>query len=164
MKFLRIIRRGKWEKRPEPDWPEDSGLHCDALCDMRTKECLLSVYAITKTIDVIRVVVALAATRDEISLVDYVVFEDYGLKSFGIAVYQTEGETPDNGVNSSHYDLGNLTVKRLAQLTEIVSTGEYGRIMRCKIKVLLHDAVRNGLLDAKKVRSPKIQKYLMHDF
>lgn len=84
MRFLRKVRRGKWVKHPMVDWPEDSGLHCDALDDMRTKECSLSVYAIMNEVDRKRVAVALAATREKIAVMDYAVFEGSGLKSLGI--------------------------------------------------------------------------------
>lgn len=163
MKFLRIVKLSRWEKHPESDWPEDSGLHSDALCDMRTTKCHLSVYAITDKIDWQRVAVAFAASRDQIAHVDCIMFEDSDLKSLGIAAQQIKGNTPDNDVNDSHYNLVNLTVKRLAQLTEIVYTGEHKRILQRDIKTLLRDAAKNDLLDITKIRSLKIQKQLLSD-
>ena len=160
MKFLRKVRRVKWIKHPAADWPEDSGLSCDALDDMQTEECSLSVYAIADAADRKRVAVALAATREEISLMDYTVFDGSGLKSLGITVRQTKGDTPDMGVNGLHYDLGNLTVKRLAQLTEIVSTGEHERILRQDIKTSLHEAARDGRLNMAWIKSPKMRERL----
>ena len=159
MKFLRKIRRGKWAKHPVDDWPEDSGLHCDAFDDMQTKECSLSVYAIMDMADRKRVAVALAATRDEISLMDYAVFEGSSLESLGITIRQSKGDTPDQDVNELHYDLESLTVKRLAQLTEIVSTGEHERIPRQDIKASLHEAVRVGRLSMARIR-PKMRESL----
>lgn len=163
MEFLRFVRRAKWEKHPEPDQPEDSGLHCSALFDMQIKECRLSVYAVTNEIDRQRVAVAYAATRDQISVVDYFAFKDSALKSLGITVQKTKGNTPDNSVNDSHYDLENLTVRQVAQLAEIVSKGEYKRIPKRCIKTLLYNAVRCKLLDATKVRPSEIQERLSSD-
>lgn len=160
MKFLRKVRRGKWVKHPVADWPEDSGLHCDALDDMQTNECSLSVYAIMDAVDRKRVAVALAATREKIAVMDYAVFEGSGLKSLGITIRQTKGDTPDMAVNEMHYDLGNLTVKRLAQLTEIVSAGEHKRIPQQDIKTSLYDAVRDGRLNVARIKSPKMQESL----
>ena len=160
MEFLRIVRRGKWEKHPTPDWPEDNGLDCDALSDMQTEECRLSVYAVTDEIDQQRVAVAHAATRKHISVIDYITFEGSGLTSLGITVNQTEGKTPDNGVNNLHYDLGNLTVKRLAQLTEIVSEREPIRIPEPCIRTLLRTAISDELLDRTKVKLSGIQGLL----
>ena len=160
MKFLRKVRRGKWVKHPVSDWPDDSGLHCDALEDMRTKECNLSVYAILNVADRKRVAVALAATREEISVMDYAVFDGSGLKSLGITVRQTDGDTPDMDVNKLHYDLGDLTVKRLAHLTDIVSTGEHERIQRRDIKTSLCKAARDGRLNMSRIKFSKMRESL----
>ena len=160
MKFLRKVRRGKWVKNPVADWPEDSGLHCDALDDMQTRECSLSVYAIMDAADSQRVAVALAATREEISLMDYAVFEGSSLESLGITIRQTKGDTPDIDVNELHYNLGNLTVKRLAQLTEIVSAVDPVRIPRGDIKTLLCEAARDGRLNMAWIKFPKMRESL----
>ena len=155
MRFLRIIRRGRWQKRPEPDWPKDSGLPSDALGDMQTSRCRLSVYAVTDAIGGRRVAAAMAATREWISNVEYAVFEDFELESLGISVQHTLGDTPDDGVNGLHYDLGNLTANRLSQLAEIISTGEIRRMTWSDVRALLADEIRAGLVDAARVR-PKI--------
>lgn len=160
MKFLRKVRRGKWVKHPSDDWPEDSGLSCDVLDDMQTNECALSVYAITDATDRKRVAVAMAATKQEIALVDYIVFDGSSLESLGVTIQQTKGDTPDSGVNELHYDLGNLTLKRLAQLTEIVSAGEHERIRRSDVKELLCAAARSGQLNVASIKFPKMRKNL----
>ena len=160
MKFLRVVRRGRWAKYPDPGWPEDSGLSCDAFEDMRAKECNLSVYAVTDKVGKQRVAVAFAAAREEIALVDYIVFKNSGLESLGVDVRRTKGETPDNDANDVHYNLGNLTAKRLAQLTEIVSAGEHGRMFQRDIRMLLHKAVKDGQLDVTKIKSPKMRASL----
>lgn len=160
MKFLRKVRRGKWVKHPTFNWPEDSGLHCDALDDMQTHECNLSVFAIKDVGDRRRVAVALAATREEFAVMDYVVFEGSGLESLGITIRQTAGDTPDVDVNELHYNLGNLTVKRLAQLTEIISDGEHKRIPLRDIKVSLYEAARDGRLNMEWIKSTKMQESL----
>ena len=127
---------------------------------MRAEECSLSVYAVTDVADKKRVAVALAAARDEITLMDYVVFEGSGLESPGISIRQTEGDTPDAGVNRLHHDLKNLTVKRLARLTEIVSNGEHKRIPRRDIKTSLCEAARGGHLNMARIKSPKMRTSL----
>lgn len=159
MKFLRKVRRGQWAKHPAVDWPEDSGLSCDALNDMRPDKCSLSVYAIMDVADRKRVAVALAATRDEIAHIDYAIFEGSSLESLGIAIRQTKGDTPDRDVNELHYNLGNLTVKRLAQLAEIVSDGEHGRIPRQDIKTSLYEAASVGRLNMSQIK-PKMRENL----
>ena len=155
MRFLRIVRRSRWQKRPEFDWPKDSGLPSDAFGDIQTSRCRLSVYAVTDAIDGQRVATAMAATREGISNIDYVIFEDSELELLGISVQHTPGDTPDDGVNKMHYDLGNLTARRLAQIAEIVSVGEIRRIAWSNVRTLLIDEISAGLLDVTRVR-PKI--------
>ena len=152
MRFLRIIRHGKWQKRPEPDWPKDIGLPSDAFGDIQTSKCRLSVYAVTDMIGGQRVAMAMAATREWVSSIDYAIFEDSKLESLGISVQHTPGDTPDNAVNGMHYDLGNLTVRRLAQLAEIVAVGEIRRITESNIKTLLIDEISAGLVDVTRIK------------
>ena len=122
---------------------------------MQTSRCRLSIYAVTDVIDGQRVATAMAATREGISNIDYAVFEDSELESLGISVQHTLGDTPDDGVNGLHYDLGNLTARRLAQLAEIVSVGEIRRMAWSDVRTLLIDEIRAGLVDTARVR-PKI--------
>lgn len=102
-----------------PNWPEDSGSSCDAFEDMRATKCSLSVYAVTDKVGKRRVAVAFAAAREEIVLVDYIVFENSRLESLGVDVRRTKGEIPDSDVNDIHYNLGNLMAMRLAQLPRL---------------------------------------------
>ena len=156
--FLRTVRCGRWYKHPEVTWLKEGELQGDALCDIRAQDGRLSVYIVTNKADRQRVAVALAATREEISSMDYIVFVDSSLESLGITIRLIEGDTPDSMVNELHYELGNLTVKRLAQLAEIVSAGEHKRIWQREIKTMLHDAASTGRLDRARVKHPK-----MHD-
>lgn len=91
---------------------------------------------------------------------DYAVFADSDLESFGITVQQTEGETPDTEVNKLHYELGNLTINRLVQLATIISAGEHKRVLERKIKTLLHEAASAGQLKKTKVESQKMRERL----
>lgn len=155
MRFLRIVRRSRWQNRPEPDGPKDSGLSSDVLGDMQTTRCRLSVYAVTDTINGQRVAAAMAATRERISSIDYAIFEDSELESLSISVQHTPGDTPDDDVNKMHHDLGNLTTRRLCQLAEIVFAGEISRMAWYNVRELLLDEISAGLLDATRIR-PKI--------
>lgn len=158
--FMRIVRQGRWFKYPVVDWLGDGELQGDALSDIRTQDCRLSVYGVSDEVDRQRVAVALAATREEISHMDYAVFSDSSLDSLGITVQATEGDTPDKTVNRMHYELGNLTVKRLAWLAEIVSAGKHERIWQRQVKALLQEAAGAGRLDKTKVRYQKMRESL----
>lgn len=158
--FLRVTNRGRWYKYPDVTWLAAGELQGDALSDIRTQDGRLSVYKVANDADRQRVAVALAATRKEFANVDYAVFGDSGLDELGITVQQTEGETPDETVNGLHYELGNLTVERLALLAKIVSAGAHRRIQKRQIKKLLSDAAKYRRLDKKMVKSEKIRNNL----
>lgn len=58
MKFLRFVNLTKWEKHPKFGCPDKDGLRGDALYDMKTVKCRLSVYEVTDAINLERVSVA----------------------------------------------------------------------------------------------------------
>lgn len=157
--FLRAIRQARWFKKPHVDWLEDDELKGDALIDIETENGKLSVYKVTNEANAERISVALAATKDRPSKIDYAMFADSNLKSLGITVKQTEGETPDDEVNMVHYELGDLTVKRLAKLAEIISAGRHCRIQRKKISELLHESIRIGRINSTQLK-PELEKEL----
>lgn len=159
--FLRV-RQSKWFKHPGVDWLEDGELQGNAIDDIQTQNCLLSVFRVNSEADRQRVAVALAATKDYLANVDYVVFEDSDLEPLGITVQQTKGHTPDETANDLHYELGNLTVRRLVRLAEIVSCGEHKRIPKKKIGLWLQEAAREGRLNQEMIKPDIIQK-ISHD-
>ena len=83
-RFLRTIRQSRWQA---PKWPHpgSDAVKADALADLQTVNNLLSVYMVESIRDIHRITVALAATRDNLQNVDYVVFDDTGLQDIGIA-------------------------------------------------------------------------------
>lgn len=145
--FLRTTRHGRWHKKPGMDWLADDEIQGDALNDIRTHECSLSVYGVDSEASIERVVVALAASRDRVTNLDYVVFEDTNLPSLGITVLSTTGQTPDMLANSLHYDLGHLTADRLAGLAKIISGGKHKRVEKSIVKTMLREAADAGILD-----------------
>ena len=156
-KFLRVIRQGKWHRYPEVDWLEIGDLKGDALSDIQTQDGKLSVYLVDSEVDRRRVVVALAATRENVSNIDYAVFENARLVLLGIMVDQSPGKMPDQTVNGMHYELGRLTTKRLTQLADVVSAGEHKRILKKRIKELLKEAIDAGRLDRTLIEHPRLQ-------
>lgn len=158
--FLRIIRQGRWHIYPKVDWLNEYDLRGDALSDIVTKDGRLSVFNVSNDSDKQRVAVALAANRENITNMDYAVFDESCLHSLGITMQQTKGKTPDEYVNKLHYELGYLTVERLALLTKIVYTGKHERIYRKQLKELLSEAARSRQLDEKRIKHEKMRKFL----
>ena len=158
--FLRTTRQGRRYIYPVVDWLGEDELQGDALSDIVTKHGRLSVFNVANNADRQRVAVALAANREDITTLDYAVFDDSCLRDLGITVQQTRGDTPDETVNELHYELGNLTVDRLALLTRIVYAGEHKRIHRRQINELLSEAARSRRLDEKKIKHEKMRQRL----
>ena len=157
--FLRTIRQGRWLKYPSIDWLQDSELQGDALRDLETEGGKLSVYRVSDEDDLKRVVTALAANRGFLGNVDYAVFEDTHFANLGIALELQSGTTPDIRVNQLHYDLCNLTVRRLASLAEIISVGKCNRVQKKMILDWLRAAYARGHFDEAKIE-PKILEAL----
>lgn len=158
-RFLRTIRQGRWLKYPSIDWLQDGELQGDALSDLATEGGKLSVYRVSDENDLKRVVTALAANRGFLGNVDYAVFEDTDFVDLGIEANLESGKTPDMEVNQLHYDLCNLTVKRLADLAEIVSAGERKRVQRKEVLGWLQVAYAQGHFDETKIE-PRILEAL----
>ena len=155
--FLRLIRGGRWLKFPDVDWLQDGELQGDAFSDLQTSGGKLSIFKVDDETDKQRVVIALAANRDDVDVLDYAVFEDSNLASQGIVPDIQEGETPDKEANQLHYELRNMTVTRLAQLAEVVAAGEHKRILKKQIKSWLQKAVTTGDLNKTKMKRGLLQ-------
>lgn len=154
-RFLRMTRQARWLTYPDLEWMSPSEIQSDALGDLQTKDNKLSVYRIENEEEAERVVIALAANRDNLANLDYAVFEDTILESTDIAIRQQTGETPDEEVNRLHYDLIGLTVGRLAQLAEVLSKGQHDRVPRKQIAAGLRRSVVAGMLDRSRL-SPQL--------
>ena len=146
--FLRVVQKNRWHPKPEWNGWQSGDLQGDALLDLQTKGNALSVYDVGSGTDVGRIVTALAATRKYLSHLDYVVFHDAPLASSSIDVVQTSGETPDQLVNHVHYDLSNLTVRKLVRLAQMVSGSKRERITKAQMRGKLEDALKNQWLDS----------------
>ena len=144
---MRMTRQARWLKYPGLNWLPQNEIQGDALRDLQSEDNRLSVYRVESKEDTERVVIALAANRDNLANMDYAVFDEAMLMSIDMTIAQQAGETPDEKVNKLHYDLKNLTVGRLAQLAAVVSAGEHERIPRKDIRDRLRRAVRTGTLD-----------------
>ena len=141
--FLRIVQKSRWHPKPEWNgWGHDD-LQGDALLDLQTKGNALSVFSVDEGAEIDRIVSALAATRQYLSNLDYVVFDDVSLMSSGIAFIHTDGATPDKEVNDVHYDLVDLTISKLVQVARIVSKCNRQRITKSTIKNKLQLALKD---------------------
>ncbi len=155
---MRTTRQARWLKYPDLEWLSQDDIQSDALLDLRTEDNKLSVYKVENEADTERVIIALAATRENLSNLDYAVFEDSTLASTDITISQQNGETPDAEVNKLHYDLANLTVRKLVLLAQAVSSGEHARMPVKEIKARLQRAIRAGTLNQGRLKPQLLEK------
>ena len=147
-----MTRQARWLIYPDLTWLEDGEVQADALLDLKSVGNKLSVYKVDHEEDAERIVVALAANRDNLAVMDYALFEEVSLITANISIVKQAGETPDDEVNTLHYNLSDLTVHRLAKLAEVVSAGQHTRIPRKEMRTKLCRALDAGVLNRGKVK------------
>ena len=153
--FLRVVRQARWFRL---DWLPSDELQADAFSDLQTRDNKLSVYRLDSDADVQLVIVALAATREQLDNLDYVVFNDSGLGSLSIDLFQETGETPSDRANNLHWELRHLTNTRLLGLAQLLSESHHDRISKKQVQLWLKDALRAGVLDESKMKNTLLAK------
>lgn len=160
---LRAITYSKWWKNPGVPWLLPGELQADALRDIRTTSSALSVYLITEKIPFGRVIAALAAKKDSLSRVDYVLLELDFLKSQGFALCSTpdHGKTFDNDVNKIHYDIVNLSPLKLYQLAQCISRRAAAHRRLCnndEVAKFIVASINSGCIDENMLKDRLVRK------
>ena len=157
--YLRKIRQENWydeglEWLPEGDFP------CDPLSDLNTQQCTLSVYEVTDDrSNLNRVITALAATRNKIEDVAFVLFDAAVLDELHITARPSPGTTPDEEVNRSHRNLVEVSAARQLSLAKFMkSSGEIDRFLPPEVRKLLREAVKSGRLAEDRLQPALRQK------
>lgn len=115
-------------------------------------------------VDEKRVAVACALTRQNLKVVDYIIFSGEVLDRGGIDREHSAGKTPDAAINLCwHYDMVELTAGKIVDFAETLIMSENvepQRITAVQIKKLAQDGLKAGQLDPDKIRSEYIRKKL----
>lgn len=95
-----------------------------------------------------RIVAAIAATRDAVSVVDFVLFDARAVRAAGVALVPGPGESPDRAAKQKwHRDLAELSAKRVARLVwRVFYRGTRARVSPKEVAELLRTAVGKGWL------------------
>ncbi len=151
---LRKVRKSKWYKHQAVPWLSATALQADALSDVATKDNALSVYLISDESEADRVIAALAACGDYVSMFDYVLFDEGALHGFNIKLVNKPGLTPDAYVNAEHHrDLVELTTDSLLQPTIAIRSGKIQRKNDRDVARLLNDGLKNGNFKVNQLKS-----------
>jgi hypothetical protein len=151
---LRKIRKSKWYKHSGVSWLPAAALQADALSDLATKDNTLSIYLVKDESEAERVVAALAACSDYVSVFDYVLLDEIAVHTLMSKLRNNPGKTPDALVNSQHHrDLVELTTDSLLQLASAIRDGKIQRKSDKDVARLLTDGVKNGNLKTDELKS-----------
>ena len=149
-RFLRLIDEKHWYAYPDVSWLNPGELPADVLKDLSTTQGDLSLYDISQGVAAERIAIALAATRPSVRYIYYVLFYDSILTAIGLSFKQTPGETPDNQVNSVHYDAQQVTTVKLSDLALKLSGTQPCHIDKGAVRRKLLNGLEAGELNPKK--------------
>ena len=156
---LRLIRQSRWDSPERFEWLGEGDIPADPLADFaNTCENCLSVWFLDGKEDLNDIVAALAAAREKADKLDFMLFAEEHLRTAGIKVRATTGDTPDAAVNGRHRDLVQLSAAKVLALTTRVWRENLGcrRIDGRSVVQLVADAVRRGRVALQTLR-PKLR-------
>jgi len=156
--ILRKIRKARWHKYSQADFPWllDEDIPADPLGDLATNDNELSVWQIDDDkSNLPRVAAALAANSDDISNLDYALFDQQLLNEINITLRPSKGNSPDDLANQNwHIDLFELSARKLVDLAKaVLNNAEIKRIPEKEILHLLVQAVAAGQIERTKLRA-----------
>jgi hypothetical protein len=152
---LRLVRQSRWDWPANPPWLETGHIPADPLADFAgTVDNRLSVWRIEDDqSNLRRVIVAMAANRDKLDKLDYVLFPLDHLARVGVKLEETQGDTPDEEANAFHSDLVELSAQDVVRLTSLVFRDhvELGRVDKSDLADWIVEAVRMGWISVQRL-------------
>jgi hypothetical protein len=146
MLVLRLVRQSRWDWPTNLSWLEAGDIPADPLADFAgTVDNRLSVWLVADDrSNLRRVVAAMAANRDKLDKLDYVLFPLDHLAALGIKLLETPGDTPDQEANEYHCDLVELSANDVVHLTKRVfhNREELARVDKSDVARGIVEAVR----------------------
>ena len=154
MFLIRKIRKTRWYNSNEVPWLQLDDLQADVFDDLQTVSNELSVYMVDENKSAInRIIAAISANSQHISVIDITVFDQQILDDLTIKYKKTPGELPDEWVNEYHLSLYELSAKQLLQLALFMkSTGSRVRTVCKDIESLVAESVNMKYIDKRKIK------------
>jgi hypothetical protein len=117
--LLRVTTQKRWTET-QFDWLPEGDVPADPVCDFRTDKNKASVWKIEKVqkderlLLERRIAIALAARRDKVDKLDYMLLDGAAVGAAGIEVCKDEGKSADPQLNASlHCNLEKISAGRL---------------------------------------------------
>ncbi|AMN11707.1 conserved hypothetical protein [Alteromonas macleodii] len=153
MPFLvRKITLSKWKKSINEFGDDSISADAPTSC-LRTTNNTLSFWIAETEQDIRRAAMAILASLDSISSLDYVVLDTGNIEALELAIEATPGDTLLAGADTLHRDLVNLDIQKLKIVSEMirdtVKDDNHKRISVGEIKKMFKEACDKGDLDLK---------------
>lgn len=152
--LLRKIRRNRWYKTEKIDWLPEGELQADPLNDLGTKSNELSVYHVSvdeSNLD--RIIASLAVNSEQLSHVDYALFDENIISELGIKIKKSKGELPDEQVNNWHSDLYELSATKLLVLAKAMNDkAKIDRKALMQVLNVIADLLVKGQIDRSRIK------------
>jgi hypothetical protein len=150
--LLRKIEKNRWMKMP---YVPAGDVPADALRDLQTGSNNLSVWHVEEdSSNLERIVLAIAATRDAVTNLDYALFGYEVLAETNIKIKSSVGNSPDEIANATwHRDLTELSVSQIANLAKAIDLkGERNRVSERKVLQGIKKALAGGHIHPEKLK------------
>ena len=133
--LLRTVRQNRWLKEEAAPFLAIDDVPADPVCDLQTKQNLLSVWEVAQDhSNIERIVRAVAIGRHAIATMGYVVFDSGLLLAAGIEIRENKGGSLDEGANAGHRDLVVSGNKLVALTKAILRHGESGAVLKARLR------------------------------
>ena len=155
--LVRLLKNKRyWDPKKEgEEWIPADDIRADAVNNFQTTDNCFSVYKIDEADDSLidRILIAIAATKDNADKIDYAVIDDELFNSLNIEFEKIDGMTPDNDINSMHLDVIKVSGGLLVSMTkEVMLKVETKRMSIKSVKKKIIEYLGKGYLDKNKMR------------
>lgn len=157
--FREIGSRVPWnEKLEEEDWLSDEDIRADALKSFKSDHNTLSVYVYEDVTHIKRIIGAFCAARDNVSKLDYALFDESLLNDIKVLQEATPAiNVPDSEVANWHRDLVKLSGTKVLELAKIIKQkGEIKRAQDVEVGKAINKLITLKLIDETKLKASLI--------
>lgn len=116
------------------------------VADLRRYDAV-SVFMVGGAITEMRIAAAIAATRQFVKPMGYVLL-DIG----GYLAVCCEGTTPDDGVNAVHSDIPNLDDAAIVEFADMIVDGDVTELTEDDVINAVKDSVRSGYMEKSRIK------------
>ena len=152
--LLRKIRKNRWTRKEDLSWLSAGELPADPLSDLATQSNELSVYHVSDDASNIdRIIASLAANVEQLSNVDFAVFDENIISELGIKIKKSKGDLADEQVNNWHSDLYELSGTKILILAKAINDkAKFDRKLPAQILGLIADRLTGGQIDRTRMK------------